>query len=265
MRISPYKIPQATFGIFGMVVWALLMLLAWRLGMMSNGFSTAPWEALDFWTRGVLVLGVVVVSAIVTSAVSFLLASSGVRLMSSAEAVAKAWHLTLKAKSEYLSRFKEFGGRADVDMLLEDLPSLSSDVADREFLRTNADLQDADVLYQKALELEHQNESDRQPYNLGNAYNKLGYHYRFTRDWRKALQSLQKAVQFLDMAPPSREVQQEKATAFFHVGLVHMARYRELKDPADLDSARTFFNQSIELDHRLGQDSSNTSSFIQSL
>src|SRR5215213_1694922 len=192
MRLSPYRVPRSMFTLFGALLFGSLLALAYRLGMLTNGFSTEPWERMGFWQRGGILLGIFVGCMLVTFITYVVLSRLGISLISSAECSAKARELTLKVRSQYLMLFKEPTGEADVDILIEDLPFRGSSEEARRFLEDNADLSLAEELYRQAIALagEEEVQSNSQVWNAATAYNKLGYHCRLVGDWDKALECL---------------------------------------------------------------------------
>lgn len=268
MRLSPYRVPRSMFRLFGALLFVSLLGLAYRLGMLTDGFSTEPWERVGLWQRGGILLGIFIGCMLVTFVTYVVLSRLGISLISSAECSAKARELTLKVCSKYLMLFKVPTGEADVDILIEDLPFRGSPEEAKRFLEDNADLHLAEELYRQAIALageEEEVQSNHQVWNAATAYNKLGYHYRLVGDWDKALESLGEVFPLLDLLASSPLALQEKAAASFHFGLVHMARFRQFGKPEDRKTARAFFEDSIERASRLGFDAQTTRKLLESL
>jgi hypothetical protein len=261
--LSAGGIPRVMFGIFGGFVFLGILLLAARFGMLSNGFSTEPWERIGILQRVAIMSGIVASSLLATLITHRILKGLGVALMPASECIAKARSLTLKAREEYVSRFTTATGDADVDTLLEDLPARGSATDAKRFLESNRDLQTAKALYKKAIAIEaagwvpgDDSKLDQQTLNTAIAHNQLGYNYRLIGDFEKALESLGEVYGLLDQLPRSAAVELERASVDFHFGLVMMARYRRLGRAGDRSSSLNFFEQSIERLAKIGYDCS---------
>jgi len=260
------------FALFAALLFISLVVLAYRLGMLSNGLSTEAWERIPFWQRGGILLGIFTGCAFATLIVYRVLVAFGISVISSAECSAKARELTLRVRSQYVSRFREPIGDPDVDTLLEDLPLRGLAEKAKRFLEDNSDLRDAEKLYRQAISVADkggvgvdEGELNQRTWNMATAYNKLGYHYRLVGNWDKALESLGNVFPLLDLLPPSTLVLQEKTAASFNFALVYMARFRQSKSPEDHRTARVFFEDCIERASQLGFDVQSTRKLLESL
>jgi tetratricopeptide (TPR) repeat protein len=216
--------------------------------------------------------GIVASSLLATLITHQILKGLGVAQMPASECIAKARSLTLKARAEYVSRFTTAAGDADVDTLLEDLPTRGSAAEAKRFLESNRNLQTAEALYKKAIAIEaagwvpgDESKLDQQVLNTAIAHNQLGYNYRLVGDLEKALESLGEVYGLLDQLPRSASVELERASVDFHFGLVMMACYRRLGHAGDRSSALNLFQQSIERLAKLGYDSSGVQKLAGSL
>lgn len=95
------------------------------------------------------------------------------------------------------------------------------------------------------------------------------YHYRFRRDWEKAVDCLQECLAILEELqreqPSNLAISGEKATAYFQLGEVFMAQYRESNDYNDRKLAEDYLQKSIQIDKELGQDCTATERLLQKM
>jgi tetratricopeptide (TPR) repeat protein len=170
----------------------------------------------------------------------------------SVEALQMALIFGHKAQEEYLSSYRKSKSTVIVDALIEDLPLKVSSEKDSDFLKNNKHLNEAEKLFKQAIALEQYRDGTRQTYNVANGLNKLGYHYRFRRDWEKATDCLQECLEILEKLqreqPSNLAIPGEKTTAYFHLGQVFMARYRESNDFNDRKLAEDYLQKSIQID-----------------
>ena len=264
----PPRLPPLVIASIPVLIGLSYWLLADLLDLPPGWLSAEGWSALPLSQKIILNLGSWLLTFVGVAFIYSALVELNVGLprpQTSFESIERATWLTRRVLHEYLTTYKKHSSSADGSVLIEDIPSTSSAEAEQQFLGNNQKLLEAEELYRRAIALEQQTPHVKQAYNLANAYNKLGYHYRFVRRWNDAIECLQKCITLLEHEESSTAGLAEKATATFHLGLVHMARFRQSGDREDCELARRHFEASIEIDRSLGQDYTDTTKILGTL
>jgi len=265
--VRPNRVLLAVVTIVAVIGSALTMAACFHL--------PAGWFSLDVW-RGVPTaqkylwgLSTLVLSGVITTFVLVVLgraarASTG---HPSLDAVLEALELGHRVQHRFIWECK--GGRGNTtDSLLEDIPSVLGPTEEQRWLDQNDDLDKVQSLLRRSIELEEGTPGPNQQFNIANAYNKLGYHYRFRRGWDRAITALGQAINRLTALAAlqgDRQVGRELATAFFHLGEVHMARWRLRGAAEDHREAVRCFERSVQEDAGWGNDDSLARSRLRTL
>ncbi|MEN8131900.1 MAG: tetratricopeptide repeat protein [Pseudomonadota bacterium] len=138
------------------------------------------------------------------------------------------------------------------DRLLEDIPSRVTRREELAFLRTSRGLDEVEVLLRSALEEAEAMSGPSRDFNIANSYNSLGALARVRCDWPEAERLISEAIKRLERLRSSAthggSAMQELATAYFNLGDVSMARYRERGTEVDRREAMARFHRSIQID-----------------
>jgi hypothetical protein len=146
------------------------------------------------------------------------------------------------------------------DCLLENIPSQVTRDEEVRFLRESRALEEVEILLRSAMEEVECKADANQQFNIANSYNSLGVLARLRCDWPEAERLIEEAVRrlqpLLTTSTQRKSASQELATAFYNLGEVSMARYRETQVQTDLHRAEDYFLKSIEVDRQVGGDTS---------
>jgi tetratricopeptide (TPR) repeat protein len=171
--------------------------------------------------------------------------------------VLKAKRLEGYALTQFLETCKEGGATAHSGILLEDRPSLVSRAEELRYLREDRAFEEIEILLLSAEE----GIDESGPYagfNRANLCNKRGLLARFRGQWELAEQEIRTAIFLFESMTlsPSTDLAamafREVGTAYYNLGDVYLARFRETNDPADRDRAQECYELSVDHDQKGG-------------
>lgn len=109
----------------------------------------------------------------------------------------------------------------------------------------------------------------RKVQNVANGYNQLGKYYLYVQNFDSAKGAIEDALRRLHSLQATRRsdesIEDEIATAYFHLGDIYATLYRKSGNELDREKARSHYQKSMSIDHIRGADCSDTALRIQSL
>jgi tetratricopeptide (TPR) repeat protein len=241
------------------VIASTFAVAAW-LELPPGWFSVEGWLSLSSAQKLSWASGTFLLCAIITLLGVVVLRRAPRRSTGypSLDAVIEAVQLGERVGWRFMRECK--GGRQPTtETLPEDIPSSVGLTEEQRWLDHNGDLDRIEVLLRSSIALEERTPGANQRFNIANAYSKLGYHYRFRRDWERAIDALREAIhRFTAIGADAgdRQICYELATALFHLGEVYMARWRLGGADEDRTEAIRQLERSIQEDARWGNDDS---------
>jgi tetratricopeptide (TPR) repeat protein len=173
-----------------------------------------------------------------------------------AQFVHKAKLLTDVAQARFLQRCKEPDGWTPGD-LLEDIPSRVSREEELRFLHEDRMFEEVEILLRSVHG--QQRPGSNQEFNRINLINKKGLLHRLRGEWPEAHESLDAAIRLFERMNVAEQasdpqVLQELGTAYFNLGDVCLAQFRETHQEDHRKQAHYCFERSLSYDQQWGGD-----------
>jgi tetratricopeptide (TPR) repeat protein len=169
--------------------------------------------------------------------------------------VDKAKLLERFALGQFLERCKQGGLPAYSGQLFEDMPSRVSRAEELRHVREDRTLEEIEILLTSGLEVVEET-GEAAEFNKANLYNERGLLARLRCEWNQAVKEIETAIRLFEPITRTHDVDlaamasREIGTAYYNLGDVYLARFRETRNLTDRDRAKECYQLSVVHDQK---------------